>query len=100
MNRKAIPVIVLVCLALMLAVSPGETAFASSQRQADQGITVVPVNGDTVFTSTGLNIEDLAGSQTIDGKIYPAGFAAKEVQFIGNGVRVEGHVPGGDGLHR
>jgi hypothetical protein len=91
MNQKAIPVIALACLALMLAVSPNETAFAFSQREASQGITVVPVNGDTVFTSTVLNIEDLAGSQTIGGKIYPVGFAAKEVQFIGNGVRVEGH---------
>jgi hypothetical protein len=91
MNRKAIPVIAFACLALVLAVFPEKTAIASSQREANSSIAVVPVSGDTTFTTTVLNIENLTGIQTVDGMIYPAGFVAREDQFIGNGVRVEGH---------
>jgi hypothetical protein len=90
MKNKSM-VFVLAFLALMLAVVPLQTATASSQREATGGISVVAVSGDSEFTTAILKPEKLVGIQTVAEAVYPAGFVAKEVQFIGNAVNVLGH---------
>lgn len=85
MRRKALLVTVLALFIFTVA------ALSVGQVSAAGTIDVTAVNGDSSFTTTVLGVEKLEGIQTVDGMIYPAGFVAKEAQFIGDAVRVQGH---------
>ena len=82
---------VLISLTFVLAVFPHQTATAASSGEGASGISVVAVSGDSDFVTTIVKPEKLTGIQTVSGKVYPAGFIAKEAQFIGNVVFVQGH---------
>lgn len=85
MRRKALLVTVLALFIFTVAALPvGQVSAAGT-------IDVTAVNGDIQFNTTVLGVEKLEGIQTVDGMIYPAGFVAKEAQFIGDAVRVQGH---------
>ncbi|MEA5079651.1 MAG: hypothetical protein VB013_13850 [Anaerolineaceae bacterium] len=87
-------VFVFVSLALLLAVFPYQTAIASSLRETTGGISVVAISGDSSFSTAVIKPESLAGIQTVSDGIYPAGFIAKEAQFIGNALNVADHTYG------
>jgi hypothetical protein len=78
-------------LALLLTVMPSQKVMAASLADTSGGISVVAVTGDSDFLSTTVEPEALAGIQTVADAVYPAGFVAKEVQFIGNAVTITGH---------
>ncbi len=85
MRRKALLVTVLALFIFTVAALPvGQVSAAGT-------IDVTAVNGDIQFNTTVLGVEKLEGIQTVDGMVYPAGFVAKEAQFIGDAVRVQGH---------
>lgn len=70
---------------------PSQKAVAATLTDTSGGISVVAVNGDCDFIPAIVEPEALAGIQTVADAVYPAGFVAKEVQFIGNAVTITGH---------
>lgn len=85
MRRKALFVTVLALFIFTVAALPAGLVSAAGT------IDVTAVSGDSSLTTTVLGVEKLEGIQNIDGMVYPAGFVAKEAQFIGDAVRVQGH---------
>jgi hypothetical protein len=91
MNKMAVRAGTTILLVVFMACVSSSSVYANPLTAASSTVTVAGQSGDMDFTAIPLDAGSLSGIQSVDGMTYPSGFPAKEAQFIGQGVRVEGH---------